>query len=217
MTNIRKKLDGLFKKADETEGKYLQALERREEELIALQAELQEKEEMLKMMHKENLLGSISEASFDAEKSKVDTLQRKISEAQTELRLIETYKTEDVKAVLAELEATKKEYTQNERAEIHKIKEELLEAKLAYIEKMLEARKAYYRVMNPVYKIDALKGKLGLQQNHYLSDAHSALSMYSVPNGGYENLMVNNEIVHSALYLGQRPSQLVRLVSENKK
>jgi Skp family chaperone for outer membrane proteins len=131
MANLLNKFEGLFKKVTTTEEKYKQALERKQEQLIALQAELQEKEFMLKDMQKMKLLGDISEASFDAEKEKVETLRNKISEAQKELQLIETYKTEDVKAFLLNWKQTQKNTVLNRLKKFKPLKKNFLKQNLS--------------------------------------------------------------------------------------
>lgn len=216
MSKLLDKVNGLFKKSDETEARYEKALEAKEQEVIALQADLNEKQAMLKDMHKMKLLGDISESAYDAEKVKVQKLQTKYSEANKELQLIQEYKTDDLRGVLAELEADTSKYTAEKRAEIGAIQTELLEAKQAYIEKMVEAKAKYDTIINPERKLDALKIKLGIKKNSYISDAHSALSMVSV-GAGYENLFIENPTVYNALSYGRTPTSLKRAIENSKK
>lgn len=214
--NFLKAFDGLFNKVDTTESRYQEALQKKEEALIELQAELQEKQMMLKDMHKMKLLGDISEATFDEYKADADKLQEKYQEAVKEVQLIKEYATEDVKTVLAELEAVKTDYSKEQNAEINKLRLELLDAKLTYLTKMKEARLKYGAIVTPEHKIEQLKIKLGLKQRHYLSGTHDALFQYSVPNGGYENLLIQRQEVYNALSYGNVPSQLHGIVKDAK-
>lgn len=216
MSKLLDKMNGLFAKSDQTQERYQKALEEKEEALIALQAELQEKQFLLKDMHKMKLLGEVSESSFEAEKAKVDKLQAKYAEAHKELELIEEYKTEDVKTVIEQLDDARTKYAKEHYKEIETIRTELLEAKLTYIEAMAEAGRKYNEIINPERKLDALKIKMGIKKNSYISDAHSALSMVSIPYGGYENLMIDNSTVHNSLLYGKTPESLTRLIEKRK-
>ncbi|MEH6949628.1 hypothetical protein V7068_21825 [Bacillus sp. JJ634] len=211
-----KVLDKLFNKADQTEARYQKALESKEESLIALQAELSEKQFLLKDMHKMKLLGDISEAAYDKEKEVVDKLQKKVAESQKELELIQEYETEDVKSIIEELDEAKAKHRKEHNAELHALKTELLEAKLAYVEKMVEVSEKYNKLVNPERKLDALKIKAGIKKNSYVSGTHDALSMISVPNGGYENLRVEQKDIYDALEYQRTSSQLKLLIEKYK-
>ncbi|WP_368298548.1 hypothetical protein [Cytobacillus firmus] len=209
------KLNKLFNKVDETEARYQKALERKEEELITLQAELSEKEFMLKDMHKMKLLGDISEASFDAENKKVETLRNKVSAIKQELSLMESYKTEDVKAVLAELEEEHKKLSKEKNKELHILHMQLLEAKFNYLEKIAEVSAEYSKLSTPSYKLQALQQKLGLRNNIYASGAGESLNMISFESG-YISLRVEQNEVYDALAYQRFPSNLTRAVNQAK-
>ncbi|WP_226619769.1 hypothetical protein [Cytobacillus firmus] len=210
------KLEGLFTKVDITEASYQKALEQKEEQLLELQLQLKDKETSFRDLHKMEMLGQVSKETYEAEKEKFEQLKAKVAEAQREVQLIEEYKTEDVHSILTELEADAGKYSAEKHKEIDAIKDDLLQAKLAYIERMVEARDKYNKIVSPARKLDALKIKLGIKQNSYVSDALSSLSLYSVPNGGYENLLIDKGVVYDALSYGEVPSQLERLVKAGK-
>jgi len=200
---MSKILDKLFNKVDKTEASYEQAMERKQEELIQLQADLQEKEAILRDMHKETLLGSISESTYEAEKEKVEQLRHKVQEVQNELQLVETYKTEDLTSVLAEIEAEKAKYTKEQREAIAKLQADLQEAKVEYLQKLVKAREEYNSIVKPSRLLEQLKIKLGKQQNQYTVDAYEGLGFVSNPSGGIDTLFVEKESVHEALSYGR--------------
>ncbi|MDF2039866.1 hypothetical protein P2R12_23270 [Cytobacillus oceanisediminis] len=209
------KLNKLFNKVDETEARYQKALEAKEEELLVLKAKLSEKEFMLKDMHKMMLLGDISEATFEAENKKVETLRNKVSAIKQELSLMESYKTEDVKAVLAELEEEHKKLSKEKDKELIILHMQLLEAKLNYLEKLSEVSAEYNKLSSPSYKLQALQQKLGLRNNVYASGAGEALNAISFENG-YIPLRVEQNEVYDALAYKRVPSQLKRAVDKAK-
>ncbi|KOS67115.1 hypothetical protein AEA09_14780 [Lysinibacillus contaminans] len=210
---ILKKLNGLFDKVENTEASYMKALEKKEEEILKLSVDLQAKADMLKELHKETLKGTISKEAYEEERVEVEKLQAAIAEMQKEVQLIQVYENEDIHAVLEELEAERNVYSAGKRTEMRKIEMELLEAKLAYLEKMQEARAKYNEIVNPEVKIDALKIKLGMKQRSYVSGAGEVLNMIGV-GGGYEPLRVEQSEVYNALAYGQLPSGLQSAVSK---
>jgi hypothetical protein len=210
------KLEGLFTKVDKTEASYMKALEQKEEQLLELQAELKEKELSYRDLHKMTMLGQVTQSTFEAEKVKYEQLQAKVAEVQKELTLMAEYRTEDVHAILAELEDNAGEYGKEKQKEIRAIEKELLEAKLVYIEKIIEARHKYKTIASPARKLDALKIKLGLKQTSYVSDAYEAMNLISVGNGGHERLILEQKELHDALAYGRKPDQLERFVKGTK-
>lgn len=59
------KLNGLFTKMDNQEQRYEKALEEKEESLLVLQAEIQDKQIEINDLLKMKLLGDITESTFD--------------------------------------------------------------------------------------------------------------------------------------------------------
>lgn len=209
MGKIRNVINGLFTKVDDTEKRYEKALEAKQEELIAVSAELAEKQAGLKDLHKMALLGDVSESTYQKEAEKVETLQKKVTEIQHEMQLIQEYKTDDVEKILYELEANNKEVTAERQKELHALQLKVLEAKRIYLQTLLESRNEYYSIVAPERKIEALKAKLGMKNRlDYMTGAYDALSMYSVAGAGYINLEVNTKAVHDALQYSRIDSQL---------
>ncbi|MED4038125.1 hypothetical protein [Niallia taxi] len=219
MGSIRDTIEGLFKKANDTEARYKKALENKEVELLELKAELQEKEFMLKDMHKMKLLGDISESAYDTEKEKVDRLKTKVQEAEQELELIQVYKTDDIKAIHDEMEANKQEIYKEETKEIYKLQYDLQQAKLDYLKKLAEAGKAYQKAKRPNSLFENIKEKIGKKRSYDFSGAEGSLNAvsYSSSHYGVTSLRVDQQDVYDALNLGQLPSQTVYAVELGKK
>lgn len=216
MNKLFKGIEALFTKADTTEARYEQALEKKQMDLIHLQAELQEKNVMLKDMHKMKLLGDVSEEAYKTEAEKVAVLQKAVQELQKEISMIEIYQTEDITALIEELDAEKQRVFKGNQKELEKIRLELLEAKLSYLNKMQEAKARYDELANPERKLDELKIKMGIKKNSYVSDSFEALNQYSLVNGGYEFLRIEQNEVHDALRYGKTPEKLNKIVQEAK-
>jgi hypothetical protein len=216
MAKVFKTLEALFKKADTQQARYQEALEKHQEQLIQLQRELQEKNMLLKDMHKMKLLGDLSEATYEAEKEKVAVLQAKVQEVQKELRLIQLYETEDIHSIIAELDAEKSKVFKGNQMELEQIKLELMESKLVYLNKLKEAHMKYNELVAPERKLDSLKIKMGIKKNSYVSGSHDALSMYAVKTGGHENLLVQQSEVYDCLEYGRTPERLNKIVTEAK-
>jgi hypothetical protein len=210
------KLEGLFAKIDKTEESYQKALEQKEAHLLELQVELKDKETSFRDLHKTAMLGQVSEKTFEAEKNKFEQLKAKVAEATKAVQLIQEYKTEDVHSILAELEAERGEYGKEKQEEIRALQVELLEAKLDYLSKMVEAKAKYDAITSPERKLDALKIKLGMKQTSYVSDAYESLNLVSVGNGGYISLLPERKELHDALAYGRKPEQLERFVKGNR-
>lgn len=209
-----KGMEALFLKADNTEQRYEDALEKKQVELIELQGKLQHQLIMLKDLHKMKLLGDVSEETYQAEDEKVEKLQKHVQELQKEIQLIEVYKTEDIQAIIEELDVERSKAFGKHQVEIQKIKMELLEAKLNYLKKQTEARERYNELVTPERNLDQLKIKLGIKKVSYVSDSFEALSMVSVPNGGVENMIVQLNEVNEALRYGRTPEQLSKMVQD---
>jgi hypothetical protein len=206
----------LFTKAETTSKGYEAALEKHQLKLVELQQELAEKEAMLKELNKMKLLEQVSEETYTEELHKVEDLRSKVAEIKHEMVLISEYQNEDAKQIIAELDAVKQEYNQQEQMQLNKLKLELIEAKYNYLVKMAEARKEYGKIINNDLKLQNMKVNHGLKNSVYISGSHDALNMYSVPNGGYESLRVEQREVFDALEYGRVSSQLGKLVNTAK-
>jgi hypothetical protein len=214
--NFLQVLEGLFVKVDTTEARYEEALQKKEEALFLLQAELQERNAILTDMHKEALLGNISEATYEAEKQKVHQLQEAYNEASKEVRLIQEYKTEDVKSIMEEIDAVSKKHYADKQEELNKIRLELMNSKLVYLQAMVSANEKYNAIVSPNRKLDALQMQFGLKQRSYISGSFEALNQYSIPKGGYELLTVQQKEVYDALEYKRVSEQLKKIVQAGK-
>jgi len=214
MGTLLDKMSGLFKKADDTEARYEKALEDKEQSLLVLQKEIQDKQVELTDLHKMCLLGDLEQSYFDEKNDDFLKLQAKYRQGQTEVEMIKQYKVADVTEILEELQSTQKDYSASESAEVNKMKLELLEAKLNYLKKMREVATRYNKTLAPANRIKQMQYKLGLKKNVYIADTYESLSMYSVPNGGYVNLRIENPDIHNAITTGTVNGDLKRLVTD---
>ena len=216
MVKLLDALNGLFNKVDNTEQRYEKALELKEESVLVLQAEIQDKQIEITELHKMKVLGDISPATFDEKNEKFQLLKANYDEAKNEVALIQEFKNEDVMEILAELKATQREYSASEREAIKQMHLELLESKLAYLNKMNEVRERYNKTVAPSLRIQQLERKFIHKQNVYHSGSHETLHQYSVPGDGYIGLRVENPDVYNALSYGQIHSQLQKIVADAK-
>jgi hypothetical protein len=213
---LLKTLDGLFTKADNTEARYEASLERKHDEIVQLQLELKEASTIHAEFHKMKLLGDIKEEVYEAEKLKVEALQKKLAEAQKELHLITEYQREDILNVLAELEEERGKGGKDRQKEIEKLNLELVEAKLVYLQKMQIAKERYDALVAPERKLDILKIKLGIKKNSYVSGSYEALNYYSLPDGSHEFLVLGTPEINNALGYGRIPESLEKIVQNAK-
>jgi hypothetical protein len=214
--SVTKVFTDLFSKAEKTSEGYQAALEKHQLKLVELEAELADKEALLKDLQKMKLLEQVSEETYTEELHKVEDLRSKVAEIKHEMVLISEYQNEDAKQIIAELDTMQQEYNQQKQGQLNKLKLELLEAKYAYLSKMSEAKKEYGKIINNGLKLQNMKVQHGLKNSVYISGSHDALNMYSVPNGGYESLRVEQREVFDALEYGRVSSQLGKLVNDAK-
>lgn len=215
MNKIAKVFNGLFNKFDTTEKRYEEALEKKQEELIAVGAELSEMQLKFKDLEKMFLLGDISESTYEAEKVMITQLQKRVQVIQNVMNLIKEYQTEDIQAVLAELEANRKEVNVERQAELKALEKEVLQAKYDYITKLIEAKDQYYELTGTDRKIEKLKEKLGMKnQSLYLSGSFEALSAPAIEGGDYLSLRVDQKELHDALHYGKFDIRLQKEVEK---
>jgi hypothetical protein len=143
-------------------------------------------------------------------------LQKAVGELQKEIQLIDQYKNEDLQAVIEELDEERTKVRQNHQKKIRKLELELLEAKEIYLKKMVEARDRYNQLASHERKLDALKIKMGIKKNSYISGSWEALNMVSAGQASYEPLRVEQYEVSEALGYGRISSQLQKTVAEAK-
>lgn len=214
MGNLLDKLNGLFTKVNETEERYESALEQKEQSLLVLQSEIQDKQKEVTELHKMKLLGDITEETFDEKNESFLKLQAKYRQGQKEVAMIQQYKVSDVSEILEELQATQKEYSASERREVYAMQMELLDMKVTYLKKMREVALRYNKTVAPATKIQMIQQRLGLKRNVYVAETVDALNMVSIANGGYVNLRVEQMDVYNAISTGGIDGQLNKLVKD---
>ncbi|MBD8522301.1 hypothetical protein [Lysinibacillus fusiformis] len=166
MKNIKKIVAGLLNKASDATTNYELALERKQEELVQLQ--LQGEQIKLKDYHKLALLQQVSEQTYEEQKQVVASMTDKIQSIQLEMKQIELYKTEDVEAVIAEIQANKAEINKAQQVEIQAITEGIAEAKRDYLQKLSELGKQYDSAIHEEGLLQSFLVDLGKQPNVYL-------------------------------------------------
>jgi len=217
MGKLTNALTGLFTKVEDTEKRYEKALETKQEMLIAASAELNEKQVMLKDLHKMKILGDVTEATYEKEAEKVEKLQNKITELQNEMQLIVEYKNDDVENILLELQENNKEVQAERQKEVNDLRLELLKAKHEYLSKMIEARAKYYKIVAPERKIESIKASLGMKNKADYFTGADTLSMYSTSTGSYIGLDVTISEVDDALSYKRIDSRLTETLKTTGK
>lgn len=188
MKNIKKIVAGLLNKASDASTSYELALERKQEELVQLQLHLQDEQVKLKDYHKLALLQQVSEQTYEEQKQVVTSMTDKIQSIQLEMKQIELYKTEDVNAVIAEIQANKAEMNMVQQVDIQAIKEGILEAKREYLQKLSELGKQYDSAIKEEGLLQSFLVDLGKQPNIYLPykmeilGASATVSIHEVEN-----------------------------------
>lgn len=205
MPRVKKAISDLLRKIGSKESDYEESLEQRQEKLISLQAELAEKAIIERDHHKAFVLGQITEEAYQDIKSKSDKLKISIAELQKEMKLIETYKTEDVDELLKEIKSKQPELNAEVLKEITGLRYELQQAKHDYLQKMLTVREKYSKAMNEKSKLEQLYVKLGHQPQLYLSNAYEGVG---------STLTVDQTMVYDALTSGQIDAETSSLVKK---
>ncbi len=188
LKNIKKIVTGLLNKASDTTTSYELALERKQEELVQLQLQLQDEQVKLKDYHKLALLQQISEQTYEEQKQAVASMTGKIQSIQLEMKQVELYKTEDVESVIAEIQANKAEMNKAQQAEITAIKEGIAEAKCEYLQKLSELGEQYDSAIKEEGLLQSFLVDLGKQPNLYLPykmeilGAGATVSIHEVEN-----------------------------------
>ncbi|MGY4797260.1 hypothetical protein ACVNNN_20090 [Lysinibacillus fusiformis] len=188
MKNIKKIVAGLLNKASDASTSYELALERKQEELVQLQLHLQDEQKKLKDYHKLALLQQVSEQTYEEQKQVVTSMTDKIQSIQLEMKQIELYKTEDVNAVIAEIQSNKAEMNKAQQEEIQAIKEGIAEAKSEYLQKLSILGEQYDSAIKEEGLLQSFLVDLGKQPNVYLPykmeilGAGATVSIHEVEN-----------------------------------
>lgn len=221
MGKVKDTVDKFLGKIDHTEERYELALEKKQEELIELQQQLQDASEKFKEFQKMHVLGDISDGALKEAGTDVEAITDKIASLQEQISLIDQYKREDIEEVLAEIEAVRPEFNAEQNKEITRIQYEVQQARLVYVQALVKARKDYGKVAGTTSKITDVMIKLGLKERNYTSGAYDAVGFPSVHVGStsFATLSpdVDQHMAHEALYHGRLPSQLTNKVEEGKK
>lgn len=216
MGTLLDKMSGLFKKVDATEARYEKALEEKEQSLLVLQSEIQDKQKEVTELHKMKLLGDITEETFDEKNESFLKLQAKYRQGQTEVEMIKQYKVADVTDILAELESTQKEHSAEETRAIRKLKMEALQAKEVYLKTLHDVANRYHKTTAPANKIKLMQQRLGLVKNVYIADSVESLNAISVSGGGYVNLRVEQIEVFNSIKTGTINGEIRSALNEAK-
>lgn len=221
MGKIKDTVDKFLGKIDHTEERYELALEKKQEELIELQQQLQDASEKFKEFQKMHVLGDISDGALKEAGVDVEALTDKIASLQEQISLIDHYKREDIETVLAEIEAVKPELNAERNKEVTRIQYEVQQARLAYVQALVKARKDFWKVANTNSKIGDVMVKLGLKTYNHVGGAYESIGFPSARVGDTSfatlNPFIDQHTAHEALHFGKIPSQLINNVEEGKK
>ncbi|MFC6040119.1 hypothetical protein ACFPYN_11875 [Paenisporosarcina macmurdoensis] len=212
--NFLEKMSGLFKKIDEIDARYEKALQEKEQSLLVLQSEIQNKQKEVTELHKMKIFGDITESFFDEKNEAFLKLQAKYRQSQTEVEMIKQYGISDVTELMAEIETTRKEHSVEESKAIRALKVEALQAKETYLKTLHDVGIRHNKAIAPSIRFQHLQKRLGLVKNVYITDTFESLNTISVNNGGYVNLRVEQIEVHEAIKAGTMNGDLRRVLKE---
>jgi len=217
MVNFLESATNLITKFNKTWDDWESALENKQDELLEIQVELQAKLESTGELKRMVLLGEVTEETFASEQQKLDSLEAKKTRILKDMELIQQYKTDDLQAVYNELEESKKVSVSEADKETDKLCYELLQAKLEYLQKMVEVSERYNKLAEPERLFQQIKIAMGKQKQVYLSGSHEALHQVGTAGGSYIGLSVEQDAVYNALGLQQVSDTLLREVENGKK
>ncbi|MBY0224111.1 hypothetical protein [Sporosarcina aquimarina] len=168
--NIKQIVSDLLNKVDKTSNNYETALEEKQETIIQLQLQMQDEQLKLKEYHKMAVLKEVSEATYEEQKKVVSSLQEKMASLQNEIQLISTYKTEDIDTILSNIDEVKPEFNQKYLGEIEVVKQEIADAKKAYLNRLSELGKQYEKAVSEESRYENFLVSMGKQPSSYLPD-----------------------------------------------
>ena len=173
--SIKSIISNLLNKADTTANKYEEVAEKKHAELLQLNTAIQEKTVELRDVHKMVVLGEITESQYTQMKDEVESLKKKSDELKAEIKMIETYKTEDVEDVIQSIKQNQQEFNAEQVKEINKLKDEVQQARLEYLKKLSEAGKKYNAVTKNDSRIQNLLMVAGKQKRSHVSSAFESM------------------------------------------
>ncbi|MGK7380018.1 hypothetical protein ACSFXN_19555 [Planococcus sp. 1R117A] len=217
MGKLADKFNGLLNKVDTTELQYEKALERLQGELMQVDAELTAKLADTRELKKMIILGEVTLETFAVEQEKLDAIQAKKSAILENIRLTELFKTEDVDSVLEELKDTKGKYLKEEFEEISKLRIEMMEAKKAYLQTLMDVSERYQKIIAPDKKLADLLVSKGKKSNVYTQDVAEALNMFTLHSGGVTNLQVDYPMVYQAINYKKEPHEIASALKHLQK
>lgn len=216
MGKLSEKLNAIFGKVDNIENRYEVAIEKKQESLILLQQELQDKKIQNEELKKMYLLAEIEESYFEENNQAFQLLQDKYNKALEEIDIMQKFKTDDVTTLLEEMKAKHKEHLASHHDEIREMQKELLQAKAEYLNKMAKMKERYDKTVEPVNNIQRLEQKLGLRQHTYTSSSHDGLNNIRVGETSFVNLQVNAPEIFEALQYGKINQYLQQVITDMK-
>ncbi|MCA1024284.1 hypothetical protein [Halobacillus litoralis] len=196
--NFKQKFADMLGKYDQTEKEYEKALEDKQEQIIVIQGEIQEKESHVSALHKRKVLNKGSEEDFEKAKSELDKLKEKKAEYHSDMELMQKYKVDDAKIIVESMEADQAEHGEEKKQEYEEIKAEILQAKLQYMESLQELSERYKEYKKPSGVISHLKEKLGIEKA-YGGDTYGEIGLIFAGGGEPIAVEVLNPEAHEAI------------------
>lgn len=208
--------DKLVGKVETTEKSYLVALEKKQVQLVAVQMELQAKKADTDELKKMCLLGEVSEATFDVEQSKLDAIEKKQKSILHDMTLIQQYKTADIDTVMQELKEANSKVSGEARKDVDRLRYDLMLAKQAYIQKMVDVSKEYRTLIQSEKTYQDMLVKTGSKYMNYSQGANEALQQLGIVGGGYEQLTIDSTTVYNALGTHTIPHGVQTAIKQGK-
>lgn len=180
MKNIKQLVSDLLNKADTTSNNYVKALEQKQELYVQIQLQIQDENVKFKEYHKMYILNEISEGTYMEQKNMVDSLNEKLNQIQMEIKLIDTYKSEDVDGILTQISEVKPEFNKKYQEEIQTIQQGIIEAKQEYLAKLNVLGKAYDKAVSEETRLQMFLVDFGKQPNMYLPYKTEIIGSYAI-------------------------------------
>lgn len=172
---VGKTIAKLLNRADSTNLKYEEALEKNHSKLIEMQDTLNYEKVKLEEFHKMFILQEITGESYLEQKELVEGIRKEMIDLQEESTLIEKYKTDDIDKIIKEIEKEKPEFNKVQQEEINKLKTELAEAKQTYLATVSKIGKTYDNVVKSDNLFQDMLVRLGKQKSIYTPNKHEIL------------------------------------------
>ncbi|MBN9653614.1 hypothetical protein J0K78_04980 [Halobacillus sp. GSS1] len=213
--DFKQKFNEMMGRYSNNEKKYEDAHEAKQQEIIDIQTDIQEKESHVSALHKMKALGDVSEDAYKVEKDELDRLKEKKDQLHEDMELMVKYKTDDAKAIVEAMEEEQAEHAEEKRQEYEEVKAEILQAKLQYLESLQQLSQRYKEYKKPSSKIGRLKEQLGIKKDSYVGDTYSEIGQVFAGTEPIAVEVLNGE-AHEVMQFGNINSHLRSAVKQKQ-